>query len=193
MNLWLRLIWLFVTSRFRPRLELPGDASELTLRVLLNDLDISLHMNNGRYLAIMDLGRLDLLLRSPLGRAVWQHGWTPVASAVLIRFRRELRSFARYRLETRVVAWGADSVLIAQTFVFADGAHKGQTAARALVKGGLYDRKARRYVPMAELMRLVGVSGDSPPPSAETEAFLAADGAMREASRTRSPDSDENF
>lgn len=183
MNLWLRLIWLLATFRFRPRLVLPADASVLTLRVLLNDLDISRHMNNGRYLAIMDLGRVDLLLRSGLGGPVWRNGWTPVANAVMIRFRRELRPLRRYRLETRIVGWTEEHVLMAQTFVIAQGRREGQIAAHALVKGGLYDRKVRRFVPIADLMQLIGASGESPPPSAETEAFLASDEAMRDGGR----------
>ena len=76
MNLWLRLIWLFLTTPFRPRLAIPTDVSVLGLRVLPNDLDLSLHMNNGRYLTVMDLGRLDLILRSGLAGA----GCPPPAS-----------------------------------------------------------------------------------------------------------------
>lgn len=188
MNLWLRLLWLFATAPFRARLAMPADVSVLTLRVLPNDLDLSLHMNNGRYLAVMDLGRLDLLVRSGLGRAVWRNGWTPVANAVLIRFRRELRVCERYRLETRVVAWQDQAVLMEQTFVFADGERERQVAARALFKGALYDRKSRRYIPVAQMMQEIGASAVSPAPPAEMEAFLAADSAMRETGRDRSPD-----
>ena len=36
---------------------------QLPLRVLPNDLDTNLHLNNGRYLTLMDLGRVDLMLR----------------------------------------------------------------------------------------------------------------------------------
>jgi acyl-CoA thioesterase FadM len=185
MNLWLRLLWLLLSAPFRPRLSVPSEASVLALRVLPNDLDLSLHMNNGRYLAIMDLGRIDLLLRSGLGGAVWRNGWTPIANAALIRFRRELRAFARYRLETRVVGWQDEVVLIEQTFVFAEGPRAGQVAARALFKGGLYDRTAQRYVPVAEMMELLGASAESPAPSAEVDAFLSADAALREAGRSR--------
>lgn len=190
MNLWLRLLWLFLTAPFRARLAVPADVSVLTLRVLPNDLDLSLHMNNGRYLAVMDLGRLDLIVRSGLGRAVWRHGWTPVANAAVIRFRRELRAFDRYRLETRVVAWQEQTVLMEQTFVFVGGERDGQVAARALFKGALYDRRARRYVPPAELMREIGLSAVSPPLPAEMEAFIAADRAMRETGREPRPDAD---
>ncbi|MBN8911164.1 MAG: thioesterase family protein [Rhizobiales bacterium] len=184
MNLWLRLLWLLMTAPFRPRLSVPGDVSVLAFRVLPNDLDLSLHMNNGRYLTVMDLGRLDLLIRSGLAGAVWRNGWTPVANAALIRFRRELRAFTRYRLETRVLGWHEQAVLMEQTFVFADRDREGQVAARALIKGALYDRKTRRYVPVEDMMAAIGVSGASPPASADLEAFLAADRALREAGRT---------
>jgi acyl-CoA thioesterase FadM len=188
MNLWLRLIWLLLAAPFRRRLALPDGVSSLTLRVLPNDLDLSLHMNNGRYLAVMDLGRLDLLIRSGLGGAVWRNGWTPVANAALIRFRRELRAFTRYRLETRVIGWQDQAVLLEQTFVFADGDREGQVAARALFKGALYDRKSQRYVAVGDLMAAIGVLAESPLPSADLESFLTADRAMRDAGRSRSGD-----
>lgn len=190
MNLWLRLIWLLLSAPFRPRLIVPDEVSVLTFRVLPNDLDVSLHMNNGRYLAIMDLGRVDLLIRSGLGGAVWRNGWTPVANAALIRFRRELRPFERYRLETRVVAWQEQAVLMEQTFVFARGERDGQIAARALFKGALYDRKARRYVPVAEMMAAIGVSAESPPLPDDLDAFLTADRVMRDAGRDPRQDRD---
>lgn len=158
---------------------MPEGVSVLRMRVLPNDLDLSFHMNNGRYLAVMDLGRLDLLIRTGLGGAVWRHRWTPVANAVVIRFRRELRAFDRYRLETRVAGWLDQAVLMEQTFIFAAGEREGQVAARALVKGALYDRGGRRYVPVEEMMRALGIDAASPPLSPELEAFLATDHAMR--------------
>jgi acyl-CoA thioesterase FadM len=188
MNLWLRLIWLLISAPLRPRLSIPAETSTLTLRVLPNDLDLSLHMNNGRYLAIMDLGRLDLLIRSGLGRTVWRNRWTPIANAVVMRFRRELRAFDRYRLETRIVGWLDHAVLIEQTFVYDRGDREGQVAARAVFKGALYDRGARRYIPVAEMMEALGARTEPPAATPEIEAFLAADRALREADREPRPD-----
>ncbi len=140
MNLWLRLLWLIVTAHRRPGLGMPEGVSEICFRVWPHDLDPSLHMNNGRYLGIMDLGRLDVIIRSGLWRAVMRHRWTPIASAAVIRFRRELRLFDRYRLETRILAWDELAVVMEQVFLFAGGPRDGQVAARALFKGGIYDR-----------------------------------------------------
>jgi len=54
------LVWL---RRNGPRLD-PHEVGRLTFRVLPTDLDVLGHMNNGVYLSIMDLGRMDLLQRS---------------------------------------------------------------------------------------------------------------------------------
>ena len=63
MNLWLRLIWYLATAWARPALTQTHEISKLTFRVWPTDLDLSLHMNNGRYLTIMDIGRLDFMVR----------------------------------------------------------------------------------------------------------------------------------
>lgn len=186
MNLWLRLLWYVLTGFRRRPIELPREASRLAFRVWPTDLDTSLHMNNGRYLTVMDLGRLDIMVSSGLWRAVLRHRWTPIASAIKIRFRRELTLFQSFRLETRLVAWGRATVIIEQTFVLAGGARDGQIAAQALFKGGLYDRKGRRFVEIARLMREIGVYAESPPLTPEIAAFLEADEELKLAAKRRS-------
>ena len=181
MNLWLRLLWLFLTARSRGPLALPDEISRVNFRVWPHDLDVSAHMNNGRYLTLMDLGRLDVLVRSGLWRALVKNGWTPIASAVTIRYRRELRPFQKFRLETRLATWDSTQVVMEQTFVIVGGARDGQVAARALFKGGLYDRKARAFVAIAKLTETIGVSADSPVPNEDIAAFLRADDKLRTA------------
>ncbi len=183
MNLWLRLLWLLISAARRPWLSLPADVSILTFRVWPHDLDLSLHMNNGRYLTLMDLGRTDILLRSGLWREVWRNKWTPIASAITIRFRRELRLMQRIRLETRLLCWDETLVVMEQTFVIDGGPRDGQIASRALFKGGLYNRTTRSFVPIAELMLAIGISADSPAPSPEVEAFLHADDQLKQSVR----------
>lgn len=181
MNLWFRLFW--YVARTRPRLAEPTEVSRLRFRVWPTDLDFSLHMNNGRYLTLMDIGRLDVLVACQVWRAVLSYGWTPIASAVQIRFRRELKAFQRFRLETRLVAWDKTSVVMEQTFVIEGGARDGEIAAQALFKGGLYDRKERKFIEIAYLMNGLGVSAESPPLTPEVAAFLNADQTLKTAGR----------
>jgi acyl-CoA thioesterase FadM len=181
MNLWVRLLFLLIALLWRPRLN-PLAPALLSFRVLPSDLDANLHMNNGRYLTIMDLGRLDLLLRSGLWRPLWRNGWAPMAGAVVIRFRRELRLFERFVVQTRVAAWSDTTAVMEQTFYFAAGARKGQMAARALMKAGFYDRRGRSFVTLKRLIDELGVpaeAAESPPATPDIAAFLMADAALR--------------
>lgn len=179
MNLWLRLIYCLFLARWRPSLELPSDKSDMRFRVDLFDLDTSLHMNNGRYLMLMDLGRLDMMLRSGLWRAVLRNKWVPIASAIKIRYRRELRLWQSIKLETQILCWDDTAVIMEQKFLIVGGSRDGQVAAHALFKGGLYDRSDRCFVKIADIMSLKGVDIDSPQPSPHVEAFLKADEGMK--------------
>jgi acyl-CoA thioesterase FadM len=188
MNLWVRLLWIVLTAWRRPVLKEPHDPSILKFRVMPHDLDLSLHMNNGRYLTLMDLGRIDFMLRTGLWRAVRRHKWTPIASSIIIRYRRELRAFTPFRLETRLVSWAEASVVMEQVFVFTSGPHAGQVAARGLFKGGIYSRSERKFVNVYRLMAEIGVTASSPVPTAEVDAFMKADGALKMAAAGYDPD-----
>jgi acyl-CoA thioesterase FadM len=181
MNLWLRLAHLLVALLWRPRLDPRRGASLLHFRVLPTDLDPNLHMNNGRYLTIMDLGRLDLVLRSGLWRPMWRNGWAPMAGSVAIRFRRELRLGDRFALQTRIATWSDTAAVMEQTFYFT-GAKSGQMAARALIKAGFYDRRSRSFVTVKRLIDELGLPAEetaSPAVTQEIEAFLKSATLLR--------------
>jgi acyl-CoA thioesterase FadM len=179
-NLWFRLLWLIITAPFQRRLIPPLDVSQLRFRVWPSDLDTSMHMNNGRYWTLMDLGRTDLILRSGLLKTVLSQKWTPVVSAAKIRFRRELKLFTPFRLETRILCW-ADSWMVMEHRIISMG-RKGEIVnAVALVRAGLYDRNARAFVATQRIFDALGTRATSPPPTPEVAAFLAAEEAMKQA------------
>src|SRR5262245_47864407 len=140
MNLWLRLLLVLMRSSRGPTLAAPLGVSSLRLRVWPNDLDVLMHMNNGRYVTIMDLGRVDLMIRMGLWRVILRQRWTPVVGTAHVLFRRELGVFQRYRLDTRIAGWAGQLAVIEQIFVIDDGPRLGQIAAIGLVRAGLYDR-----------------------------------------------------
>ena len=179
MNLYLRLLWLLLTFRFRARLVPPLDVSRLRLRVLPNDLDLNLHMNNGRYLTLMDLGRVDLMLRGGLWRKVIENRWMPVMSSAIIRFRRELKPFQSFCVETRILYWSEKRFVMEQKFVARDTSGSPFTAALALVRGGIYSRANRTFVDVAEVFASIGYRGVSPRITGEIETFLRADDALK--------------
>jgi acyl-CoA thioesterase FadM len=179
-NLWLRLLWLIISTFFRGRLTPPMDVSRLSFRVWPHDLDVSMHMNNGRYWTLMDLGRTDMVLRSGLWRAVLKNKWVPVAIAGKIRFRRELKLFTPFKLETRIIFW-ADSWMVMEHRIISEGRNGEIVNAVALVRAGLYDRAGKAFVPIARLFEELGVSAESPEASPEVAAFLSAEDAMKQA------------
>jgi acyl-CoA thioesterase FadM len=183
MNLWFRFLWLILATLWRPSLDPRTSTSRLMFRVLPNDLDVNLHMNNGRYLTVMDLGRIDLVLRTGLWRPIWRNGWAPTLNSCVIRYRQELRPFESYRLETKLSAWSESTAVMEQTFVIASGPRRGRVAARSLVKASFYDRTKRTMVPVRRLVAELGLPENetvSPPLTPEIEAFLAADAALRQ-------------
>jgi acyl-CoA thioesterase FadM len=179
-NLWLRLLWLLASARRRGPLAAPFGESVLAFRVWPHDLDVSLHMNNGRYWTLMDLGRTDLMLRMGLWRAVLRHRWTPVVSAGSIRFRRELRPWKRFTLASRILCWGESWAVIEHRLV-SRRAEAEIVHAAALVRVGLYDRSQRAFVPIAAMMAEMGVAAESPAPTPEVRAFLDAEETMKRA------------
>ena len=181
MNLWLRLLWVWVRAVCGARLDIPFGISKIDMIVLPNDLDVNLHMNNGRYLTLMDLGRLDLFIRSGLMGALKGTGWIPVLSAAKVRFRREMRLWQRFRIETRIVYWAETSFVMEHRCIMAGKGNVETVAAMALMRGGIYDRKARCFVPVAQLFGLLGVTQPAPPLTDDVRAFLDAEEALKQA------------
>jgi len=90
--------------------------SRLTFRVWPNDLDVNLHMNNGRYLTLMDLGRTFLM--AELG-VLWQlpkRRWFPVVGALNIEYSRSLDPFQKFEIVTRVLTWDQKWFYLEQRF-----------------------------------------------------------------------------
>jgi acyl-CoA thioesterase FadM len=159
-----------------------SEVSRLSFRVWLTDLDTSMHLNNGRYWTLMDLGRVDLMFRSGLWRTVWKNRWLPVVSAGKIRFRRELRLFQPVSLETRIVGWTDTSIIIEHRMMTRGRDEADILSAIALVRVGLYDRKGRGFVTVPHIMAALGREViDSPTWTPEVAAFIAAEEALKAA------------
>ncbi len=136
MNLYFRLILIIVCSFFKPRVDF-ADKISLNLRILPNDLDINRHLNNGRYLTILDLGSIDLFLRSGvLKRAIFK-GFRPMLGGLIITYRRGLSLFERCSLTMQLKAWDERW----NYFRFEFRKSNGQLAAAGYFKGALVSTK----------------------------------------------------
>ncbi len=167
MNRWLRMLWFLLTARWRAPVSLFGPC-RTPFRVWPTDLDAFLHMNNGLYLVIMDLARLDLMVRSGLWRRVRAQGWYPVVVAETIQFRRSLNPFERFEIESRVLGWDDKAVLLEQQFWRRD-----EVVAHALVRARFL-RRSGGTVPPEEIARAGGFAPESPPLSGYAAQWNAA-------------------
>jgi acyl-CoA thioesterase FadM len=137
MNLYFRLFLLALSMLRLQRRAVLAD-SRVCFRVLPNDCDVNLHMNNGRYLSLMDLGRVHLIVQMGLLRAIFRNGWKPVLAAAEINFIRPLKPLQKFELVTRVVTWDEKYCYIEQLFEA-----RGELYAHAFVKGLFLGREGR--------------------------------------------------
>jgi acyl-CoA thioesterase FadM len=165
MSLLARLIGVLLNAMFGQRLQ-PMEESRLAMRVWPTDLDPNLHMNNGRYLTVMDLGRFDLMIRIGLARTALKRRWMPVVAAAQIRYRRSLAPFERYTLTTRLLSWDGKWFYLEQRFVRRDGS----VAALAWVKAAI--RKPGGTVDADELQQAMGLALVPAPVAAEVARWI---------------------
>jgi acyl-CoA thioesterase FadM len=137
LNLYLRLLKLLLRLPFVRRKALL-DGGRLAFRVWPNDCDLNLHLNNGRYLTFMDLGRVHLLAQIGMLGELWRRRWTPVLSAAEISFIRPIAPLQKFDLVTRLLTWDEKYFYMEQRFVAG-----GRLCAVALVKGLFLHRRER--------------------------------------------------
>jgi len=117
MNLIFRMLYLLIASIFKPKLTIEYPRNSLSLRVLPNDLDINRHMNNGRYLTICDLSRVDMFIRTGLAKTMLKEGWMPVISEHTMTYKKPLMLFQRYELKSEIVDWDEKFFHMTHTFI----------------------------------------------------------------------------
>lgn len=179
MHLYFRVLIVLISALRSKIVKGIFDPSVLRLRVLPNDLDFNGHMNNGRYLTVMDLGRFDLILRNGLLKFMLSHKSVPILGAAKIRYRLPLMPFQKFDLETRVLCWDERWVFMEQRFVIVDGPKKGAIAAIAMVKGSFFDKRKKTLMPTTEPLGALGWTEASPPMPDHIRKWQDAEDALK--------------
>ncbi|HEY5993948.1 MAG TPA: acyl-CoA thioesterase [Gallionellaceae bacterium] len=146
MNLIFRMIYYSIRSLFRERLNIVKVQSRLTLRVLPNDLDINFHMNNGRYLTLCDLSRIDMFIRTGLMKSILKRKWMPLIANHTMTYKKPLGLFERFDLLLELTHWDEKYFYMNHTFVVGD-----RVAAEGTSKGCMYARGVGVVSPEAVL------------------------------------------
>ncbi|MFC6154940.1 thioesterase family protein [Nocardioides yefusunii] len=148
MNLYGRLLKLLVMLNLRPKVSF-FDRTEMTFRVWPTDLDTAGHVNNAKYVAMLDLGRIDLWFRSGFWQKISTDGGFAVVSSQSIRYRRSLKAFEKFTLTSQVIGWDDKAFYYLHDFLV-----DGELSARAVVQS----RAVRRGkgVPIEETLAVLG-------------------------------------
>ncbi len=173
MNLYLRLIWVLLRSWRMPTLR-AGATLERRMRVLPNDLDLNGHMNNGRYLTVVDLMLVEYFARTGFARVMLEQGWRPMAGGSFISYRRGLQPFQAYTLRFRLDA--TDARWNYMRFEFIDA--RGAVCAAGYMKGAAVGREG--LVPNAQSYAHLADHGFdlATPLPAPVKSWLAAESGV---------------
>lgn len=155
MHLLLRtLLHLFLSGR-RSVLSI-WDVGSWRSRAWPTDVDIALHINNGMYFSLMDLARFDLMQRSGSWRKVRRLKWQPVVSAETIAFRKSVKLWQDFTIESRIIGLDSKAIYFEQ---------------RVVVDGEIYARAyiATRFVSQEGPVTLERIIQEFGAPPAELE------------------------
>lgn len=160
MNVWWRTLLTIMRAKVMLRRRgpiAPRSVGRIKLRTLPTDIDLLMHMNNGRYASLFDLGRFDLLIRTGIWDAMAERDWYAVVAHETVTFRKSLQLWQRFTVESRLI--GHDDKAVYQMH-------------RAVVDGEVYCemivrarflRKAGGVVNTEELFEALGRPDDLPP------------------------------
>jgi len=157
MHMIFRTLWhMFVIAPRRPRLNF-GDISRSQFRVWPTDLDVLNHMNNGKYLSIMDVARFDMMQRTGTMDVLKKLDWYPVVVGQTISYRKSLNPWNKFWIETKILGFDDQAIYLEQRFVRPDLAKRPEIYARAIVRARFLKR-AGGVVKIDELLEAVGAN-----------------------------------
>lgn len=171
MNLYIRLAIAYIHARLAS-----SKRTNFTLmrrfRVLPSDIDLYGHMNNGKYLQVMDVARLAWLERVGTLRVLHANDWTALLGGSQMHFRRALHMFRAYTVSTQLIYWDDRWYYLEHCFRDSDG----KLAAKGLVRAAFRSRQG--WVSTRKAMALIDPEASCPPMPDTVRAWLAADAAL---------------
>lgn len=105
MNLYLRMLFVVCKAFAREKIPTNKLTNSIFIRTMPNDLDLNLHVNNGRFLTLCDLSRIDLFVRTGLAKLMVKHKWSPIIAEHTMSYFRPLGLFAKVELVMSITHW----------------------------------------------------------------------------------------
>jgi acyl-CoA thioester hydrolase len=121
-----------------------GTVHQYELQILEQHLDTFGHVNNARYLEILEAARWDLITRNGYGLdEVVRTQVGPTILEINLRFQRELRNRQRVTVKTWVDSYAGKIGRLAQQICD----EQGNVCCEAMFVIGLFDMAARKLIP----------------------------------------------
>ena len=162
-----RLLYKGLLSLGRPRID-THDVSTVWLRVLPTDLDVFLHVTNSKYIEIMNVGRLDYVIRSGWLKTALKKRAIMIVGSASFQYRRSVRVWQKLKLETRLIYWDSKWIFFEHKLF-----HSGHLSAQGIVKV-LFRSRLKRINP-ADIMAESGQMVSSPEMPDVVSNLLAAE------------------
>ena len=157
MNLFFRLLFVFIRASLAKEKVSLLDAVHLRSRVMLTDQAMFAHMTNSRYFSFSDLGVINYIVRTGFWPKLRKRGWFPVVCAESVVFARMLRWRDRFVITTRLVAWTDTYICLQHDFTRQD---KATATVRIVAR---FASRKRDRVTMDDVIELLAVDQTSPP------------------------------
>jgi acyl-CoA thioesterase FadM len=145
---WLRLGFALLRARFRSPLAIMQE-SEIRFRVWLTDIDASV-MNHAAMLTVMEMGRIDLMVRLGFFSLARRQGWFFPSRSLTVQFLRPLKMFQKARLTTRILHAEQSQIHIEQQVE-----RQGKVVAICLVESTV--KQGRETVPAERIATILGI------------------------------------
>lgn len=156
MNLFLRLVRIFIAALFsKERVDMLAPTF-LKFRVWLLDQDMFAHMTNSRYLSFGDLGTINYMIRSGFWPVLRKHGWFPVICSQNVVIHRMLRQPQKFTLKSQVVGWDDTYVCLRHSFM------RDETQHAELRVVARFASRNRKRVDTDDVMKAMGNEHISP-------------------------------
>jgi acyl-CoA thioesterase FadM len=151
---WFRLLLIYIKAAFREKISVTDKAC-LSFVVLPQEVDLE-YMNNSCFWTVAEMGLMDILFRSGLVKICRQERWVPLVRSQKIVYKRPLKRFDRYQLETKLISWDERWLYFRQTFI-----RNRLLIANSLVKVVFMSKEGSRVSPQSVLASL-GITSASP-------------------------------
>jgi hypothetical protein len=172
MNIWIRILITLTRSLFQPRIE-PTAVLRTGMIVGPTEADIK-YVGNARYLLFMEVGRLELMVRTGALRQARRRKWTPLVAAQTIRYQSPLRRFQRFTLTTHLVGWDDKWFYIEHKIE-----HRGRLMAFGLVRSCFRGKDG--LVPPPVAFAALGMAGTQSPVPGYVGPWAAAESDLLDA------------